>query len=107
MVPRCEIRSSRFMPMPLSDTVRVLLSLSSATVILNSGSSATRPGSVRLQVAQLVAGVGGVGDQLAQKDRAVAVERMCDDIQEARHLGLESELFHLHGLTLRNSKSAR
>ena len=49
MVPRCEIMSSRFIPIPLSETVRVFFALSIATVILNSGSSPIKPGSVRLR----------------------------------------------------------
>ncbi len=41
--------------------------------------------------AQLVAGVRGVGDQLAQKDFAVAVERMDHQLQQLLDLGLEAQ----------------
>jgi hypothetical protein len=48
------------------------------------------------QIAQLVAGIGGVRYQLAQKDRFIAVERMGDDVQQPRHLGLKSMAFLRH-----------
>ncbi len=48
------------------------------------------------QVAQAVAGVRGVGDQFAQEDRPVAVERMGDDIQQSPDLGLKAVLFFQH-----------
>ena len=47
-----------------------------------------RPG--ERQIAQPVAGVRGVGDQLAQEDRALAVERMGDDIEQPADFGLEA-----------------
>jgi hypothetical protein len=50
------------------------------------------------EVAQFVARVGRIGDELTQEDGAVAVERVRDDIQEPRYLGLKPELFHFHGL---------
>ena len=40
--------------------------------------------------AQLVAGVGGVGDELAQEDLAVRVQRVDHQVQELLHLGLEA-----------------
>ena len=45
------------------------------------------------QVAQPVAGVGGVGDQLAQEDLLVGVERVRDDIEQAADFGLKAEGF--------------
>ncbi len=46
--------------------------------------------------AQLVAGVGGVGDQLAEEDLLVGIERVGDEVQDLLDLGLEREglLFH-------------
>jgi hypothetical protein len=38
---------------------------------------------------QLVAGVGGIGDQLAQEDLLVGVQRMGDEVQDLLDLGLE------------------
>jgi len=43
--------------------------------------------------AQLVAGIRGIRDQLAQRDLLVAVQRMDHQLQELLHLGLESEGF--------------
>gem|GEM_PF-3447075 len=48
-------------------------------------------------IAQLVAGVGGVGDQLAQEDLLVAVERVRDDIEQAADFRLEFVAFLMHG----------
>ena len=41
-------------------------------------------------VAQLLAGVGGVGDQLAHEDVAVRIDRMDHQMQQARNVGLET-----------------
>ena len=41
-------------------------------------------------VAQLLAGVGGVGDELADKDLAVGIDRMDHQMQQARNVGLEA-----------------
>jgi hypothetical protein len=43
--------------------------------------------------AQLVAGVRGIGDQLAQEDLLVAVERVHHQVQQLLHLGLEAQRF--------------
>lgn len=40
------------------------------------------------EVAELVVGVGGVGDELAEEDVAVGVERLDDDVEELVHLSL-------------------
>ena len=45
------------------------------------------------RVAQPVAGVRGVRDELAQEDLAFAVERICDDVQKFADLGFEAALF--------------
>ena len=44
-------------------------------------------------VAQLLAGVGGVGDELADKDLAVGIDRMNHQMQQARNVGLEALRF--------------
>ena len=43
--------------------------------------------------AQLVAGVGGVGDQLAQEDLLVAVQGVDHQVEQLLDLGLEAERF--------------
>ncbi len=50
-------------------------------------------------VARLVDGVGGVGDQLAQEDLLVGIERMDHQVEDLVHLGLERMFVHGHGLT--------
>ena len=47
--------------------------------------------------AQLVGGVGGVGDQLAQEDLLVAVQGVDHQLEQLLHLGLEAEGFLLVG----------
>ena len=68
MVPSASISSSRLMPMPLSSKVSVLVVRDrSRCVIARLGVVAEQLGLGERLVAQLLAGVGGVGDQLAQK----------------------------------------
>ena len=50
--------------------------------------------------AQLVAGVRGVGNQLAQKDLLVGIQRMGDQVQQLRDLGLEGVGLLAHGIGL-------
>jgi hypothetical protein len=57
-------------------------------------------------VAAFVAGVGGVGDQLAQEHLALAVERARDDIEQLADLGLEGEGFFCHGVPPKRSRKA-
>src|SRR5690606_2696058 len=61
--------------------------------------------------AQLVGGVGGVGDQLAQEDIPVAVEGVNHQVQKLLHLGLELQSLFVRLLrhtveTPRTSRSA-
>ena len=88
-VPRLSISSCRPMPTPLSAMVRVSASLSGAIRIANGAPSASqlRPGD-RL-VAQPVAGIGGVGDQLAQEDVGLGVDRMHHQPKQLSDLGLK------------------
>ena len=53
-------------------------------------------------VAQLLAGVGGVGDELADENLPVGIDRMDHEMQQARNVGLEAL-----GLRLRWSGSGR
>ena len=48
------------------------------------------------EIAQAVAGVRGVGDELAQEDLLLAVERVGDDMQQLGDLGLEIMSFFGH-----------
>ena len=50
-------------------------------------------------VTQPVAGVGRVGDQLAQEDFLMAVERMGDDIEKLADFRLKGECFFRHGVS--------
>jgi hypothetical protein len=49
--------------------------------------------------AQLVAGVGRVGDQLAQEDFLVGVQRVGDEVQQLLDFGLEGKGLLAHGMT--------
>jgi hypothetical protein len=46
------------------------------------------------EVAELVDGVGGIGDELAEEYLLVRVERVDDEVEEARNLRLEVVLRH-------------
>ena len=93
MVPRCATASSRVMPMPLSRIVRV----PAFGVGLDPDAQLPLLAQQRRvgqgQEAQLVVGVGGVGDQLAEEDLAVAVQGMDHELQQLTDLGLEAECF--------------
>jgi len=49
--------------------------------------------------AQPVAGVGGVGDELAQEDVFVGIQRMRDQMQQLGHFGLEC-VMGAHGVRM-------
>ena len=90
MVPSAWVKSSRFMPTPLSEKVERL-----GVGIEGDGDGErravgdqVRPGD-RL-VAQLLAGVGGVGDELADENVAVGIDRMDHQMQKPRNVGLEA-----------------
>ena len=89
MVPMLATTSSRFMPMPLSRMVRVRASVSELTSMCSSLSPADQLRLGDRLEAQLVAGVGGVGDQLAQEDLLVRVQRMGDEVQDLGDFGFE------------------
>ena len=92
MVPMLAITSSRDMPMPLSrDRDRARRPCRTRCGSRARGRSRSERGSVERLEAQLVGGVRGVGDELAQEDLRVAVQRVDHQLQELLHLGLESE----------------
>ncbi len=67
-------------------------------------------GVVQRLEAQLVAGVGGVGDQLAQEDLLVRVQRVGDEVQDLLDLGLEGKglLGHWNrSVEVRRARTAR
>jgi hypothetical protein len=65
---------------------------------LEVGRVLVQPGRVERGEAQLVAGVAGVRDQLAQEDFLVGVQRVGDEVQDLLDFGLEGEgLFLAHG----------
>ena len=102
MVPSAWVRSSRVMPMPLSEKVSGLG--------VGIDRDLDREGRAVLDefrlgdqlVAQLLAGVGGVGDQFADENLPVGIDRMDHEVQQARNVGLEAL-----GLRLRWSGSGR
>ena len=93
MVPSASTISSRFMPMPLSSTVRLALSASSVIVMRGSRIVGQQRRLGDRLVAQLLAGVGGVGDQLAQENVLVGIDRVHHQMQQPRNVGLETAFF--------------
>jgi hypothetical protein len=86
------------MPMPLSVMVSVLAPCR-RHAHFEVGRVFVQRGVVQRLEAQLVAGVRGVGDQLAQEDFLVGVQRMRDQVQQLGHFGLEGKgLFAHRGL---------
>ena len=97
MVPRWSMASCCDMPMPLSVMVSVLASLSKLTRTFEVRRVFVQAGVVQGLEAQLVAGVRGVGDQLAQEDFLVGVQRMGDEVQQLGDFGLEGKGLFAHG----------
>ena len=88
MVPSESASSSRVMPMPLSSTASVLRVLVEADRDLEGRGGERRIGE-RL-VTQFLAGVGGVGEQLAQENIAVGIDRMHHQMEQPGDIGLKS-----------------
>jgi len=81
-------------PMPLSVMVSVLASLSKRDPDLQVRSRLSYKRAVVDGLkAQLVAGVRGVGDQLAQKNLFVGVQRVGHQVQQLGYFGLEIQWF--------------
>ena len=88
-VPRLSISSCRSMPMPLSAMVSVPAALSG---VMRIASGAPSPSEFRLGdrlVAQPVAGIRGVGNQLAQEDVGLGIDRVHHQPQQLGDFGLE------------------
>ena len=82
MVPRLSISSARSMPTPLSSTVSVPACLVGGERDPEVGDRRrASSGLVERQHAELLAGVGGVGDQFAQEDVAVRIDRMHHEVR--------------------------
>ena len=86
--PRPGLRG--LMPTPLSEKVSVLASGSIAIVDRERSAVLDQFGLGDRLVAQLLAGVGGVGDEFADEDVAVGIDRMHHEMQQARNVGLEA-----------------
>ena len=80
------------MPTPLSRMTSSLLVLVAARSTISSGPASRWDSSVRRDVPHLVERVGGVRDQLADRDLAALVERVRQQVEELLDLGLEREL---------------
>ena len=90
MVPSASTSSSRLMPTPLSEKAIVFASGSMAIWMRERFAGLDQFGLGDRLVAQLLAGVGGVRDELAHEDVAVRIDRMDHQVQEARDVGLET-----------------
>ena len=89
MVPSASTRSWRLMPTPLSAKVSVLASGSTVMAIAKGPPLSISSGLAQRLVAQLFAGVGGVGDEFAHKDVAVRIDRVDHQVQQPRDIGFE------------------
>ena len=89
MVPRLSISSWRSMPMPVSAIVERACLVVGGDADGERAAVAQQLGLGDGLVAQLVAGIGRVRDQLAQEDVALRVDRMHHQVQQLGHLGLE------------------
>ena len=74
----------------VADGERSLVGLSASIQTASSVSPAISVGLDEGFEAQLVVGVGGVGDQLTQEDLPVAVQRMDHELHQLTDLGLET-----------------
>ena len=89
MVPRPLVKSSRVIPAVVRESqclgVRIDRNLDrKRSAVLDELRLGDR------LVAQLLAGVGGVGDELADEDLAVGIDRVYHQMQQARNIGLEA-----------------
>jgi hypothetical protein len=94
MVPRCETRSSSFMPMPVS-------AIGEGLVLFVEFQVDARIERERLvcviderQMAELIQRVGGVGDQFAKKDLGMRIERVDDQLQQLVDFSLKFTFRH-------------
>ena len=94
IVPRFSTRSSRLHADAVVADGQQALGLVGQDADLQLGIVAQQLGLAQRLVAELVARVGRVADQLAQEDLALLVERVDDQIEHTADIGLE----RLHGL---------
>ena len=78
------------MPTPLSEKVSVFASGSTRDRDRERRAVLDQFGLGDRLVAQLLAGVGGVGDEFADEDFPVGIDRMHHQVQQARNVGLEA-----------------
>ena len=95
MVPSASTNSSRLMPMPLSSTASSRLSASIAMRDARLRIVGEEGGRGDGLVAQPLAGVGGVGDELAEEDVLVGIDRVHHQVQQPRDVGFEDAAFRL------------
>ena len=96
MVPISSTTSSRDMPMPLSRTVSVRGLLVGLELDVQVGHVGAELVVAERSEPQLVQRVGGVGDQLAQEDVLVRVDRVDHQLQQLAGLRLELERLGRH-----------
>ena len=90
IVPSASTSSARVMPTPLSVNAIVLAFGIDGDLDAERFAALDQLRLGDRLVAQLLAGVGGVGDELAHEDVAVRIDRMDHQLQEARDVGLET-----------------
>src|SRR3954469_20092643 len=89
MVPSASTISSRLMPTPLSSTVSRRFSASIRSVRQGFGSPPSRAG-LAIASKRSLAGIGGVGDQLAQENVPIRVDRVHHALKQLGDIGLET-----------------
>ena len=113
MVPSASTISSWLMPMPLSSTVRTARLGVDPDGDAGLGVVAEKLGLGDGLVAQPLAGIGGVGDQLAEEHVLVGIDRVHHEVQQARNVGFERPAFRLgfggsgHGRQVSGNDSTR
>ena len=88
-VPRLSISSCRSMPIPVSVMVSVSASASGLIRIARAPASPQQFRFRNRLVAKLVAGIGRIGDQLAQKHVGLGIDRVHHEAQQFGNLRLE------------------
>ncbi len=96
--------SWRLMPMPLSVTLSSRAAGSTVDANAEVGIVREQLGASEALETEPVVGIGSVGDQLAEKNLSLAVERMHHEVQQLLDLGLKREsgrpVFHWRPMRL-------
>ena len=95
MVPSASTSSSRLMPTPLSVKVNRLGFRVDGDRDDEWPAALDQLGLGDRLVAQLLAGVGGVGDEFAHENVAIRIDGMDHEVQQPRNVGLEALRFRL------------